>query len=192
MLVTGLTFGETEVVVTSTTGIETTYNLVVRKDVGGMIEEIKELIGKVDGLEIRQVGSKVLLEGEISTARDHERIKKVAAAYPSVVFDQTKFDQTAIYKYYAEAIRREIGYEGVAVKMNDDTVYLEGDVISEAEKARAELVASGKKFPVKNFLTIAEVSIETDVVFLDVRSEGSKDFGQNLVSNLGVSAQGPA
>jgi Flp pilus assembly secretin CpaC len=180
------------VVVTSTAGTETTYNLVVRKDVGGMIEEIKELIGKVDGLDIRQVGTKVLLEGDIFTSRDYERIKKVAAAYPSVVFDQTHFDQSAIYKYIAEAIRREIGYDGVTVKMNDDTVYLEGEVISEAEKARAELVASGKKFPVKNFLTVAEVSIETDVVFLDVSSEGSKEFGQNLLSNLGVSSQGQA
>lgn len=49
-----------------------------------IIDELEQLIGGIEGLEYREVGGTVWLEGEVLTERDLERIGKVLESYPEV------------------------------------------------------------------------------------------------------------
>jgi pilus assembly protein CpaC len=59
----------------------------VRPSSGGarqITEELKELLGGIEGVEYREVGGTVWLEGEVLTQRDLDRITKVLESYPEV------------------------------------------------------------------------------------------------------------
>ena len=49
-----------------------------------IIDELEQLIGGIEGIEYREVGGAVWLEGEVLTERDLERIGKVLEGYPEV------------------------------------------------------------------------------------------------------------
>jgi pilus assembly protein CpaC len=49
-----------------------------------IIDELKQLIGGIEGLDYREVGGTVWLEGEVLTERDMDRIDRVLASYPEV------------------------------------------------------------------------------------------------------------
>ena len=49
-----------------------------------IIDELEQLIGGIEGIEYREVGGTVWLEGEVLTERDLERIGKVLEGYPEV------------------------------------------------------------------------------------------------------------
>ena len=59
----------------------------VRPSSGGakqITEELQQLLGGIEGIEYREVGGTVWLEGEVLTERDLERITKVLESYPEV------------------------------------------------------------------------------------------------------------
>jgi pilus assembly protein CpaC len=59
----------------------------VRPSSGGarqITEELKELLGGIEGIEYREVGGTVWVEGEVLTERDLDRIAKVLESYPEV------------------------------------------------------------------------------------------------------------
>jgi len=59
----------------------------VRPSSGGarqITEELKELLGGIEGVEYREVGGTVWVEGEVLTQRDLDRIAKVLESYPEV------------------------------------------------------------------------------------------------------------
>jgi pilus assembly protein CpaC len=59
----------------------------VRPSSGGakqITEELQQLLGGIEGIEYREVGGTVWLEGEVLTERDLDRITKVLESYPEV------------------------------------------------------------------------------------------------------------
>jgi Flp pilus assembly secretin CpaC len=59
----------------------------VRPSSGGarqITEELQELLGGIEGVEYREVGGTVWIEGEVLTQRDLDRIGKVLESYPEV------------------------------------------------------------------------------------------------------------
>jgi pilus assembly protein CpaC len=59
----------------------------VRPSSGGarqITEELQELLGGIEGIEYREVGGTVWIEGEVLTERDLDRITKVLESYPEV------------------------------------------------------------------------------------------------------------
>jgi pilus assembly protein CpaC len=49
-----------------------------------IIEELEQLLGGIEGIEYKQVGGTVWIEGEVLTQRDLDRINKVLESYPEV------------------------------------------------------------------------------------------------------------
>jgi pilus assembly protein CpaC len=59
----------------------------VRPSAGGarqITEELQQLLGGIEGIEYREVGGTVWIEGEVLTQRDLDRITKVLESYPEV------------------------------------------------------------------------------------------------------------
>src|SRR5665213_2429964 len=62
-------------------------NAVPHAELLATMDQMKELLSGVAGLEIKTVGSKVVVDGKVKTPTDIEKIKRVLAAYPGAVID---------------------------------------------------------------------------------------------------------
>lgn len=88
VLVLGRTQGETTLTLWDQDGnLQREITLRVRPSSGTakqITDELEQLIGGIEGIEYREVGGTVWLEGEVLTERDMERIERVLESYPEV------------------------------------------------------------------------------------------------------------
>lgn len=190
LIVNGVGEGASELVIERLQGTNLFYKVVVRADLAQLLEQIKELLSDVEGLEIKTVGDKIVLKGNIVTKSGYDRVAQVVAAYSGVLLNMSKFDRTEMNKYVEAAIVKDIGLDSVTAKVTEDTVMLEGIVYSEAEKERATEIARLKQPNVKNLLRVQEVMIESDMQFIQVDSVSGKDTGYNVLKNMGIDVGG--
>jgi pilus assembly protein CpaC len=191
VVVNGLAEGTSEMRIERMQGADVVYSVSVRSDLHATLDQIKELLSEVEGIEIKVVGNKVVLKGNLITKSGYDRKTKVVEAYSGVILDMTTFDRKDLNKYVEAAILadlKEKEIESVTVKVMEDTAILDGTVFSEADKARAEELAKQRVPKVTSFLKVQEVMIETDVEFVQVNTDNSTDFGHNVLKTLEVTA----
>ena len=184
VLVTGIAEGNSELRIERLQGAELVTNVVVRSDLNQMMDQVKELLSDVEGLEIKIMGNKILLKGKILTRSDNEKVNKVLTAYSGVILNMSAFDTSATASAYQQAILQEIGLDTITARVMGDTVFLEGVVYSAADMKRAEEIAKLKMPNVKNLLTVQDVMIETDVQFVELTGDKSKDMGFNVLKTI--------
>lgn len=189
VLISGLTEGSSELRIERLQGEDWTTNVVVRSDLTQMFNQIKELLSDIEGLEIKIVGNKIVLQGKILTKSDSDKVDKVIGAYSGVILNMSTFDTSGMSHAYEEAILQEIGLDTITARVIGDTVVLEGVVYSAADMKRAEEIARLKIPNVRNLLTVQEVMIETDVQFVEVTTDKNKDIGYNVLDTLQINGQ---
>jgi pilus assembly protein CpaC len=93
ILVNGLSVGKTSLIVWKRNGQRVSYLVVVRKDdIVQTLHEIQQLLAEVEGVTIRQVGDRILLEGRVYTSADADRVEQVGKLYPDQVKSFVVFD----------------------------------------------------------------------------------------------------
>ena len=155
-------------------------------ELSATMEQLKELLSDVPGLDIKTVGSKVVFDGKIKTPGDMEKIKKVMAAYPGAVIDLTAFDPTGMSDALKKSVLKDLheaGLTSVAVEVNGDVVVLQGIVASDGDLTNAVETAKLRTPNVKCFLHVQEAMIETDLQFVQVDKATGSSVGQNLFDN---------
>jgi pilus assembly protein CpaC len=151
-----------------------------------MMDQTKELLSAVAGLEIKTVGSKIVFDGKIKIPADMEKIKRVIAAYPGAVIDLTAFDPAGMTDALKNAVAkdlREAGLQSVAVEANGENVVLQGVVSNDGELTNAIETAKLRTPNVKCLLRVREEMIETDLQFVEVDRQSGSAFGENLFNN---------
>ncbi|MDA0322179.1 MAG: pilus assembly protein N-terminal domain-containing protein [Verrucomicrobia bacterium] len=192
VLVTGKKPGTSELRVARLEGEDAVYNVSVVEDLSSMAAQIEELLGSVEGLKVSQVGDKVVLDGNLLTKSDHDRVTKVAEAYRGLILPLYKLDRSDLNKFVAEAIKRDIGIDTVIVRVAGETATLEGVVYDENDAKRASEVAKLRVSTVVNLIAVEEVMIEIDVHFVEVTVSDSENIGFNVLKTLGVDIGGSA
>jgi pilus assembly protein CpaC len=150
------------------------------------MDQMKDLLSGVAGLEIKTVGSKVVFNGKINTPGDMEKIKRVLAAYPGAVIDLTAFDPAGMADALKLAVAkdlREAGLQSIHVEVNGDVVVLQGVVSNDGELTNAVETAKLRTPNVKSLLRVQEEMIETDLQFVEVSRDAGSAFGENLLNN---------
>ena len=88
VIILGRRPGQTNLTVWDQTGnVQREITVRVRPSSGTanqIIEELEQLIGSIEGIEYREVGGTVWLEGEVLTERDLARVERVLESYPEV------------------------------------------------------------------------------------------------------------
>lgn len=140
----GITEGKTSVTVRDTVGeIKERYVVnVVADGKSGIVKELRDLIGDVEGIEILIKGGKVVIEGEIIVPSDIGRIKRVLSAYSEVLplIEMSPQTQRIIARKMQEEINRN-NMKDVTVRVVNGDYWLEGVVNSEGKKNLAESIA---------------------------------------------------
>ncbi|MCE9614447.1 MAG: pilus assembly protein N-terminal domain-containing protein [Lentisphaerae bacterium] len=188
VIVTCLEEGTSDIRVEALEGADVTVTVKSLADVGGLAEEIRALLSEVEGLTVKQVGSKVVLDGSLMTKSDYDRVSQVAEAYSGAILNLVKLDRKELNQFVAEAIQTDIGMDTVTVRVSGDTATLEGIVYDEADVTRATEVAKMRVPTVVNLIKVQEVMIETDVYFVQVDTKGSKSTGYNILKGASIDA----
>jgi pilus assembly protein CpaC len=190
VVVNGLAEGSSELRIERLQGADLVTHVVVRADLNGTLDQIKALLSDVEGLDIKIIGDKIVMKGNILTKSDYDKVSKVVGAYSGVILNMSTFDRSQMNKYVEQAILQDIGLDTITARVMGDTVVLEGVVYNAADAKRAEELARLRVPNVQNMLRVQDVMIETDVQFVEITTDKSKDMGYNVLDSLGITATG--
>ena len=132
-------------------------NVLVR-DVKAYLQQIKAMIGHVEGLRFRLAGGKLFIEGQVTTTRERDLINKVVADSPQVI---KLFTLSPVsLKVIAEAVQQHLNRPTIKVRPVGQRIVLEGVVYNDQEKKRAEKLARLYYDQVENLLEVRKAELK--------------------------------
>lgn len=117
------------------------YRIDVKKSkLDKVVREIRALLGDIEGINIKIVNNRVLVDGQILLPRDLARIFNVTQQFGDQARSIVTLSPIA-QKKIAEFIARDINNPEIEVRTVNDNIILQGWASSEEESKRAELIA---------------------------------------------------
>lgn len=117
------------------------YRIDVKKSkLDKVVREMRALLGDIEGINIKIVNNRVLVDGQILLPRDLARIYNVTQQFGDQARSIVTLSPLA-QKKIAEFIARDINNPEIEVRTVNDNIILQGFAASEEESKRAELIA---------------------------------------------------
>jgi len=185
--INGVGEGESQLRIETLQGTDITTNVVVRADLNQVLSEVQSLLSDVEGLNASIVGNKVVLQGNILTSADADKVSRVASIYGNAVVNLTIVDHSQMNKYVEQAIVKDIGIDTVNARVMGDTVVLDGVVYDQNDLKRAEELAKLRVPKVVNLIKVEDVMIETDLEFVDLSTSHSFNWGYDVLDSVSAS-----
>ena len=169
LLITGVGEGRTSLLIWRTNDSRLSYLVVVRRqDPKDLMSEVRALLGEREGIHVRVVGDRVVIEGETLTGDDYERVQQLTQLYPQV----TSFVRPSgnARRAAAEALNRALqrhGLRGVSAGVLGNTLVLEGSVESKDDLRKLDLIARSAAEKAENLVTVGAkkiILVEVDFV----------------------------
>lgn len=161
-----------------------------------LLKDVQQLLVDVEGITIKRVGQKVIIDGSVLLPSELTRIQKVTENTNLIVSLVTINPDTE--KLLSKRIEREIGMDEVTVRSVKGKILLEGEVYSQESKSKAEKIASLYAEHVINTLDVRSVPnpptkteiIQVSAHFVEVAKNFSRNFNfrWNPVPQVGVNA----
>lgn len=124
------------------------YRLEVRKSkLDSVAREIKALLADIEGIVVKIVNNKVIIDGQIVIPKDMNRIYTVVQQFGEQATSLVTLSPLA-QKRIAEFIEKDIGNPEVRVRALNEKFILEGTVNSDDEKVKAEIIAKAYVQPI--------------------------------------------
>lgn len=117
------------------------YNLSIKRSrLDGVANEIRALLGDVEGITIKVVNNRVVVDGQVLLPRDLSRIYNVVQQFGEQASSLVTLSPLALKKI-TEYIARDINNPEIDIRSVNDKIILQGYANSEEEKTRAEIIA---------------------------------------------------
>jgi pilus assembly protein CpaC len=117
------------------------YRLEVRKSkLDAVMREIQSLLGDIEGITVKIVNNRVVVDGQILLPRDMNRIYNVVSQFGEQASSLVMLSPLA-QKKISEFISRDINNPEIEVRAVNDKFILQGVASSEEERTRAEIIA---------------------------------------------------
>lgn len=117
------------------------YRINVRKNnLDKVVIELKGMLAEIDGINIKIINNKVVIDGQVLTPKDLMRIKSVIRQFGDKVDSIVTVNPMA-YKKICEFIMRDINNPEIECRAANEKIILQGQVGSEDEKIKAEIIA---------------------------------------------------
>jgi len=113
---------------------------VVKVDLNRVISEVRGLLIEIDGINIKILNNKVVIDGEISVLDDMKRIFDVVEEYGNSVTSLVTLSKSAQNRI-AQFMEQEIGNPNITVRAANEKFILRGVVSKKAERNEAERIA---------------------------------------------------
>jgi pilus assembly protein CpaC len=158
-------------------------NLVVYStDPERLLQDVQQLLVDIEGITIKRVGQKIIIDGSVLLPSELNRINRVTENTNLIVSLVTINPDTE--RLLAKRIEKEIGMDEVKVRAVKGKILLEGEVYSPESKTKAEKLASLYTNNVINTLEVRSVpnppvkkdTIQVTAHFVEVSKNFSKNF----------------
>lgn len=117
------------------------YRIDVKKShLDKVVREIRALLGDIEGISIKIVNNKVIVDGQILLPKDLARIFNVVRQFGEQASSLVTLSPLA-QKKIAEFIMRDINNPEIEVRAVNEKIILQGWANSEEESKRAEIIA---------------------------------------------------
>ncbi len=140
--------------------------------------EVRSLLRDVEGLDIRIVGPKVILEGEILVPNDYARLLTVVGdkAYGDFIMNLTTLSPLAL-QFLAKKIQEDINVfaPGVKTRVVNGLIFLEGTVDTIDQANRAKNIA---------LLYLPEIKPANPLGRFEAEGQATRLPGRNLVQTF--------
>lgn len=113
---------------------------VKRSKLDKVVREIRSLLSDVEGITIKVVNSKVIVDGQVLLPRDYSRIINVIGQFGDQASSLVTISPLA-QKKIAEFIAKDINNPEITVRAVNDKIILEGYANNEDERSKAEIIA---------------------------------------------------
>jgi len=143
LLFTPTTEGDATLIIYNRPGGEKMYefSIVVRKsNLTKVAREIRALLSTIDGISIKIINNKVVVDGQVLLPRDLNRIHSVVKQYEGQASQIVTLSPLAQRKI-AQLIENDIRNPEITVRALNDRFILEGVANDQKEKDRAEIIA---------------------------------------------------
>jgi len=193
ILVIGAGEGKTTLLVWKSSGQRVSYLVSVRKqDPSDVINEIKKLLGEIEGVSVRMVGDRIYLDGQAYTTQDAERIEEVVNLYPNVKsFVKVAPNAKKLVAQNLNNAFQKAGLKNVQANVVGATIFLEGSVESQQDMQKAELITKAIGEKVENLLVVGiKRMILSEVQFVEIRRNSRDRYGvkypTDITGNIGA------
>lgn len=142
--------GYTDMTIHDATGAPrvTYFVRVTREDVGQIISQLDELLGDIEGIQIKEVGGTIVIDGDILLPKDMLRIMRVTDAMKDrdpkkkeVPIRNIAGISKVTMNIIAERIEREINSPEISARVLNNNILLEGTAENDFEADRAVEIA---------------------------------------------------
>lgn len=116
------------------------YITVEKGRLNKVAREIKSLLGEIEGIDIKIINGKVVVDGEILLPRDMNRIYSVVSQYGDIASSIVTLSPLA-QKKIAELIEKDINNPEITCRAVNGKFILEGFASNDKEKDKAEVIA---------------------------------------------------
>lgn len=117
------------------------YRIDIKKSkLDKVVREMRALLGDIEGINIKIVNDKVVVDGQILLPKDLARIYNVVQQFGNQASSLVTLSPLA-QKKIAEFIARDINNPEIEVRAVNDKIILQGWANSQEESARAEIIA---------------------------------------------------
>ncbi len=103
-------------------------------------QEIKAVLADIEGIDIKILNNKVVVDGQVLLSKDVNRVYNVISQYGNKASSIVTLSPIA-QKKYAEYIERDINNPAIHVRSVNGKFIIEGVANSKAEKQRSEIIA---------------------------------------------------
>jgi pilus assembly protein CpaC len=191
VLIIGAGEGKTTLLIWKSSGQRVSYVVSVRKqDPNDIINEIKKLLGEIEGVQVRMVGDRIYLDGQAYTSQDADRIEQVVGLYPNVKsFVKIAPNAKKLVAQNLNAAFQKAGLKNVAANVVGATIFLEGSVESQQDLQKAELITKAIGEKVENLLTVGiRRMILSEVQFVEIRRDSKDRYGIRYPTDIAGTA----
>lgn len=154
LILLGRQQGSTSLILWDTRGVrrDEYYIRVIPESLQRLKQSVESLLSDIEGVKVRVLGDKILVEGEVFLEDEMRRVKNVADKNPNVINMVTLSAVTQ--RILASTVEKEIGRPEISVRPVRDKLILEGVVYSDVEKVRAEAIATAYYANIVNVLEV--------------------------------------
>ncbi len=157
-----------------------TFTVVVSKeDVKSLMAEVNKLLGDREGISIRPVGDRVILDGLAFTSEDYKRVKEITELYPQVKsFVKVNPNAKKLVANQLNVAFKQAGLKNVEATVVGTKIFLEGSVESKQDLQKAEMITKAVGEQVENLLSVGiKRMVLVEVDFVEIKKTGVDKIG---------------
>jgi pilus assembly protein CpaC len=194
ILVTAIGQGQTDIIIWDAEDKQRSIKVrVVETDPRVVAREIKQLLKGVEGVRVIAMNSKVIIEGKALRKEDLNTIEKIALLYPQVTNLATL--SPAVLDTISNHINiefKESGLTGVSAERLGRHIVIQGEVPSEEEKEKINIIAEAFDVDIKNLAKVGvslKKMILVNVDFIEIEKNKMTEAGFDWDDLLSITGE---